>query len=118
MSTNSMIAYYDGASDSVVATYCHYDGYPEHNGKMLVQHYNNSSDAKKVALAGYISGLEADLSESVSKSANRGDPMNYASIGEFLSDMVDCPHIEYVYLWADGKWKVLSQHYSVSPLFS
>ena len=30
--------------DSITAIYCHWDGYPEHNGKILLNHYNNKCD--------------------------------------------------------------------------
>ena len=39
MGTRSNIAY-KKEDDSIVSSYCHYDGYVEHNGVMLLKHYN------------------------------------------------------------------------------
>lgn len=42
---------------SVVSVYCHWDGYVEHNGKILVNHYQNREDVKALIDGGNISTL-------------------------------------------------------------
>ena len=42
MATRSTIAL-ELADNSVLQVYCHYDGYPEHNGKILLNSYANPS---------------------------------------------------------------------------
>lgn len=42
---------------SVVSVYCHWDGYPEHNGKILVKHYQNREDVQELIDGGGISSL-------------------------------------------------------------
>jgi len=56
MATRSTIAveHQDG---SVTQVYCHWDGYLEHNGKLLQKHYNNAELAKKLVSLGSISFL-------------------------------------------------------------
>lgn len=116
MSTNCMIAYHSKAVGDVVATYCHYDGYPEGVGHTLASHYNGEFVAESVSIMGYLSALKPDLGQSVAESANHEPPREYESLDEFLSEMAKCPWIEYVYVWADGGWKVLSATHAVSPI--
>ena len=42
---------------TVVSVYCHWDGYVEHNGKILVQHYQNREDVKALIDGGSMSSL-------------------------------------------------------------
>jgi hypothetical protein len=42
---------------SVVSVYCHWDGYPEFNGKKLVQHYQNREDVQELIDGGSMSSL-------------------------------------------------------------
>lgn len=42
---------------SVVSVYCHWDGYPEHNGKILVEHYLNREDVQELIDGGSMSIL-------------------------------------------------------------
>jgi hypothetical protein len=42
---------------SVVSSYCHWDGYPEHNGRILVQHYLNREDVQELIDGGSMSSL-------------------------------------------------------------
>jgi len=37
--------------------YCHWDGYPEHNGKILEEHYNSQELAERVVKPGDLSSL-------------------------------------------------------------
>jgi len=42
---------------SVVSVYCHWDGYVEHNGKILVEHYQNRDDVQELIDGGSMSCL-------------------------------------------------------------
>ncbi len=42
---------------SVVSVYCHWDGYVEHNGKILVEHYQNREDVQELIDGGSMSTL-------------------------------------------------------------
>ena len=59
MATRALIGYFD--DDRVLtSTYNHYDGYPDHLGKMLDKYFSNEELAKKVAGTGYISYIDDD----------------------------------------------------------
>jgi len=62
MSTRSMIArrYEDG---SFRAVYAHWDGYPEHNGRVLLSHYSNVDKLNSLLDEGDISVLRETVGE-------------------------------------------------------
>lgn len=60
MATRSAIAIKHG--DKIKAVYCHWDGYLENNGEILVKHYN-SVKANKLISLGDISSLREDIGE-------------------------------------------------------
>ena len=60
MSTNSMIGV-QNSDGTVEAVYCHNDGYLEHNGRMLVEHYNNEEAARNIVALGALSFLAERL---------------------------------------------------------
>lgn len=63
MSTRSTIAVAqpDGKVKSI---YCHWDGYPSHNGKMLLENYNSSEKANELIALGGLSALCKNLTPS------------------------------------------------------
>ena len=56
MGTRSRIGY-ELPDHSVVSVYCHYDGYVEHNGKILVEDYQNREDVQDLIDGGSMSAL-------------------------------------------------------------
>jgi hypothetical protein len=56
MGTRSAIGY-ELADHTVVSVYCHWDGYVEGNGKILVEHYQNRDDVKQLIDGGSMSAL-------------------------------------------------------------
>ena len=58
MGTRSRIGY-ELPDHTVVSVYCHYDGYVEHNGRILVEHYQNREDVKELIDGGSMSSLRS-----------------------------------------------------------
>lgn len=60
MATRSRIAieFPDGTVESI---YCHWDGYPEYNGKMLQQHYQDRTKVEELIQLGDISFLDQKI---------------------------------------------------------
>jgi hypothetical protein len=56
MGTRSRIGI-EMADHSVVSVYCHWDGYPSFNGKVLVERYLNREDVKDLIDGGSMSSL-------------------------------------------------------------
>lgn len=45
--------------DQIVSVYCHYDGYIQHNGRKLVEHYNTESAVEELIDGGDMSSLHS-----------------------------------------------------------
>ena len=103
MSTNSMVGYVRG-DGSVVASYVHYDGYETGVGETLLEHYSSDELAEKVASAGYFSSLSGDMKESLSNSVHTESPNEFFNFAEYRDFAVDNSHLEFVYLWLNGRW--------------
>lgn len=87
MATRSTIAI-EYPNGSVVQVYCHWDGYLDHNGKILFENYQDPAKVQRLIELGDISSLGPDIGEK----------------HEF-----DCPHkwgTEEYNQWMDDKRKV------------
>lgn len=62
MATRSAIGFveYDG---TITAVYCHWDGYLEHNGMMLLEHYSDTYKLLDLLELGDISSLRPEIGE-------------------------------------------------------
>ena len=109
MGTRSNIAYQRPNGQGVV-TYCHYDGYPEYNGVMLSQHYNNQKKAEELANQGYLSSLWPTIKESLEGRANIEPPAIYHSAHTYYNDVQF--DIEWIYLFKNGQWYVAKHNVS------
>lgn len=62
MSTRSVIAQEQG-DGSIKAVYCHWDGYPSNNGKLLQEHYQDSCKVAQLIELGSLSTLGPEIGE-------------------------------------------------------
>ena len=60
MSTRSSISVEISEGQSL-CVYCHWDGYPSHNGRILLNHYNTQELAEALVRIGDISVLDASI---------------------------------------------------------
>ena len=106
MSTRSTIAYVED-DRSVVASYCHMDGYLDHTGRILLDHYNSFEQAKELVDIGAISFLETTtaLIRERSRCLNDREPEFYRTISSFIYH-VDAQEIEYIYMWDKNMWRI------------
>lgn len=122
MSTRSIIAIKnsDGTYKSV---YCHSDGYPSYNGRMLKTYYNTEAQARALISLGGISIIKERLAPNpgerhgfeyderaegvtVAYHRDRKEPLeiyNYNLFGQVVEAAKDCC-AAFVYLFKDGKW--------------
>lgn len=124
MSTRSNIGIQneDGSLDVI---YCHWDGYPSHNGAILLHHYQDLEKIRELIALGDISSLAAAVKPAAGEhsfeSPQEGVVVAYGrdrhedGIGSRHFDTLDDyqklmrsegGYIEYVYLYkvADRKW--------------
>jgi hypothetical protein len=89
-----------------IGVYCHNDGYPSWNGRVLKENYNTYDKAKNLILGGDISFIDVD---NIRHYANRGcEEWKYikptqADTQKGVYSHIDC---EYVYLFDEerGGW--------------
>jgi hypothetical protein len=131
MATRSAIGM-QNKDGSVTAVYCHWDGYPEHNGAILLEHYGRGRTRKLLAL-GDLSSLGPNIGEKHAFSVydltpeqrtehdalhrdsctfygrDRGetgiDAKTYASITDYMEDFAHAG-IDYFYLLVNDAWQV------------
>ena len=117
MSTRSNIGILneDGTVDYI---YCHFDGYPEHNGKILNEHYTTEEKVRELIGLGDLSILAPELGEKQDFNGPRNK--NWCLVygrdrGESNTEASKCSYVdytkehfeEYVYLFTPGKgWEV------------
>jgi hypothetical protein len=130
MGTRSRIGVMHG--DKVKSVYCHWDGYLEHNGQILQEHYNSAKANNLVAL-GDLSSLRPELGEKHAFSQfelraeevagyklltenwctfygrDRGESSSEFKVAhtfaEFMEQCDNCG-AEYYYIMRDGVWYV------------
>jgi hypothetical protein len=109
---------------SITGIYCHYDGYPEYVGKMLLNHYNNDDIVNGLMNLGDLSSLSEKLYSTdfhtfdepeegvcISYGRDRGDT---GSDSRTFEDLGEYEHfgsgVDYQYLFEDGKWMYRSTY--------
>ena len=119
MATCSNIAY-KTPEGKIRSVYCHWDGYPAHNGEMLVRNYQQARKIAQLVELGSLSSLDEDVFPTpnsghsfdspeegvcVFYGRDRGEEgqetREYADIPSWIDDME-----EYAYLWNGQEWLV------------
>lgn len=124
MATRSRIAFKreDGLISSI---YCHWDGYPENNGKILLENYQDVNKIKQLIVLGSLSSLGPEIGEiqdfenpqrkewCLFYGRDRGeknvDHVNHENEQELI-DAASSSWGEWVYLFDNGQWKVCDMH--------
>ena len=103
--------------------YCHWDGYPTHNGKILLEHYNSQERAEALIALGDLSSLRENLAPpegvvhtfdnysqikvTVAYGRDRGQTSPdyiHPKVGKSpdeVADQIDCA---YIYVFRNGRW--------------
>lgn len=119
MGTRSRIGVMHG--DKCKSIYCHWDGYLDHNGKILMEHYDSAKANHLVAL-GDISSLDKNIeipegirhtfddpAEGITTFYGRDRKENGCEFAvdhtfeDFMNRVADC-NAEYYYIMRDGEW--------------
>ena len=101
MGTRSFIGI-QNEDESIRYVYCHWDGYPSHNGKILNEHYTDRKKVDKLLDGGDMSVLNEDITDVEYYNQMRGqDPDNDAALVDnmvvFLEDIKNS-WCEWVYI--------------------
>lgn len=118
MGTRSTIAREnaDGSFDSI---YCHWDGYPSNNGRILFEHYQDAGKVDALIALGNLSSLgeeigtkhnfdDAPKNECNAYGRDReergGNSADHHADSEALAAMLKESWCEWVYVFRGGKW--------------
>lgn len=117
MGTRSRIGYKQ-ENGQVISAYCHWDGYPSHNGKILLENYNTLEAVQNLVAPGDMSSLnpKCDKPEghpfekpvdgyTVYYGRDRGEK-NVTPRMDENEDAFVADSEEYSYLFKGGKWHV------------
>jgi hypothetical protein len=127
MSTRSNIGIL-GSNGTIRSIYCHWDGYPAHNGRILLEHFKDEDKINQLIELGSLSSLGCEVNPdpehkhsfeqpqkgvTVAYLRDRGDEVsNYNKINVFFNQKTYFENknwIEYAYLWDGEKWLVNGQ---------
>ena len=118
MATRSTISIKENGK--IRSIYCHWDGYPSNNGKILLKHYTTSEKINELINLGQVSTLKENVNPDpkgshsfdnqqenvvVAYHRDRGEPLvieEYTNPKEIIGE-------EFDYLFIDGVWKVRSE---------
>ena len=103
--------------DSILSVYCHWDGYPSYNGRILRDNYNTVDKVRELIDGGNISALHTNAgwnNETLPKtgplyytmrgeSIDSNEPELSKNQSEYLETADDCGE-EYAYLFTSAGW--------------
>ena len=93
--------------------YCNFDGYIDHNGKVLYRYYNTQEKIDKLLNLGDISSLDKNCKTSVAYIRDRGETDVEAKIYDTYDEV---PKQDYNYLWNGKQWLVSNSELNKKPL--
>ena len=110
---------------SVDYIYCHFDGYPEHNGQILAEHYTNPNRVNELLKLGDLSVLGKFIGEkqdfNVEKAPvkkrdyclaygrDRGET-NVGKKNSGYDELITDQNVDYVYVFDGDYWECHSTH--------
>lgn len=116
MGTRSNIGFLE-RDGSAAVIYCHWDGYPDWNGKILSENYNSFEKLLGLMQLWDISSLGKTLEETVAYHRDRGEKRSpwrtYKSVAEVVYKGEG-----HIYLWDidRGKWMYCRRGIDLTPL--
>ena len=104
--------------DSILSVYCHWDGYPSYNGRILRDNYNTADKVRELIDGGNISALHTNAGWN-NETLPKTGPLYYTSRGETIDE--NAPELsknkneylklggeygdeEYAYLFTSAGW--------------
>lgn len=128
MATRSRIAI-EREDGSVWSIYCHWDGYPEHNGRVLQEHYQDRAKVERLIALGSLSSLRPNVEPkgehsfekpeddaTVAYHRDRGESLSKAEYHSDKSAYFKSDVEEYGYLFTkEGEWKYVEGYGSRRP---
>ena len=131
MATRSTIAI-ELADGTVKQVYCHWDGYLDHNGQILINHYKDAAKVESLVALGSISSLRNNVGEkhdfdntddarekqwTTAYHRDRGEDLHVNTYSNFEAYKIDHQYEEYEYIMRNtGEWFVSKYSEDYVPL--
>jgi len=132
MATRSTIAIITERGN-VTGVYCHWDGYPAHNGRILQEHYTDAQTVTELLSHGDISSLGERIAPTAAsghtfENGERGTTAYYGrdrgELGVKPQQFTDVDHwrsaygqeYDYLYVASEGTWYVGANDGEMKPL--
>ena len=115
MATRSLIGI--KLNNNIIKTiYCHWDGYPENNGKLLMENYTSPSAVFDLMELGDLSSLDVTPDSCTAYHRDRNEPWGMVEPRDVAYDELDAVakdyDAEYVYIYNDEfEWECYSLDY-------
>ena len=120
MATRSYIGV-KNTNGTVDYTYCHFDGYPEHNGKILTENYTSMDKVKALMELGDLSILGGEIGEKqdfnnrstqnsnwcLAYGRDRGEKNVSVKTGDY-NKLIKDQSVDYVYIFDGEYWECFS----------
>lgn len=115
MATRSTISIINNRTGVVTSIYCHWDGYPENNGRILVEHWSDPNKIWALMDLGALSSLGEEIGEKQdfdqptdpnwcrAYGRDRGETQVSSTTHNSLGEWLDAGE-EYNYLWDGVRW--------------
>jgi hypothetical protein len=108
MATRSRIGI-ENQDGTVNSIYCHFDGYPSHNGEILKKYYSDREKLQQLLELGDISSLDEELEKVTAYHRDRGEELNPARIDKSLDEFRESDYEEYGYIFTlKNKWLIFN----------
>lgn len=100
MATNAHIGYIEDGK--ITYTHLHFDGYPEHAGRILYEEYNDLDKVKELVALGYLESIDND--EVIAFHRDKGYTFDDVSpqVTSSLNDFIHDEYREFNYLFDAG----------------
>jgi hypothetical protein len=110
----------DGTIDYI---YCHFDGYPAHNGKILTDHYADMDKVNALMKLGDLSILGSEIGERqdfddrsthnrdwcLAYGRDRNEPNTSVKNGNY-NDIISDTQVDYVYIFDGDYWECFNTY--------
>ena len=124
MATRSIIGKRN-ENGTITVIYCHYDGYPDHHGPILLGYYNTPEKIVRLLELGNLSCLDIEIGEKnkfegydftnnnwcLAYGRDKGEDNTEANHFDSISDMIlNYQYIDYFYIFEDNMWKFIDNN--------
>lgn len=103
---------------SITTIYCHFDGCPEHNGKILIDNYITEEMVDSLLAGGDMSslGVVPHMCDTYRARGERGvDARIYTDFDTMFNGGVDS-WVEFFYVYEDGVWRCWNRQKEIIDL--